>query len=452
MKAVSINWLVLKRLLLAAVGVAVLVVPIVLYFAGKGAENAALSLAMANSADFRLHVSQKDPVHSADLEFEARKLLGRDFARVAVYGPDKSPVLDITAPGKEPLAQAAGRHLHDFPEGVYGDSHALRRGGELVVQVLVALRGDGGAVLGYFEGLYQVPPPARVEVDAATARSAVIALAIVFLTAAVLYPVIIGLNRSVLGLSADLVAANLELLETLGNAVAKRDSDTDEHNYRVCLYAIRFAETLGLPPEQIRRLTVGAFLHDVGKIGISDNILLKPGALTDREFELMRQHVRIGGDIIAGSRWLARAKDVVLFHHERYDGSGYLQGLKGNRIPLSARLFAIIDVFDALTSKRPYKEPVSADAALKLMQAERATHFDPKLLDVFVNLVPELSGLAGRLEAGRARVQLRRLLAKYFLDDQASVPRNRRIPGWLAKRHGTKRNTVSAEERDRSQG
>lgn len=452
MQAVSIYWLVLRRVLLTAAGVALLVVPVVLYFAGKGAENAALSLAMANSAEFRRHVAERGTAHLADLELEARKLLARDFARVAVYGPDKSPVLDITATDKEPLAQAAGRHLHDFPEGVYGDSHALRRGGELMVQVLVALRGRGGKNLGYFEGLYQVPPPARVEVDAATVRSAVIALVIVFVTATVLYPVIIALNRSVLGLSADLVAANLELLETLGNAVAKRDSDTDEHNYRVCLYAIRFAEELGLTHEQIQRLTVGAFLHDVGKIGISDNILLKPGKLTEPEFESMRQHVRIGGDIIAGSRWLARAKDVVLFHHEHYDGSGYLQGLKGDRIPLSARLFAIIDVFDALTSKRPYKEPVSVDAALKLMQAGRASHFDPKLLDVFVKLVPQISGLAGRLEAGRARVLLRRLLAKYFLADQASVPRNSRIPRWLAKRGGMKRKTVRAEERDQSQG
>lgn len=214
------------------------------------------------------------------------------------------------------------------------------------------------------------------------------------------------------------------------------------------VYAIRFAEALGLSPEQIRRLTVGAFLHDVGKIGISDNILLKPGKLTAQEFELILQHVSIGGDIIAGSRWLSRGKDVVLFHHERYDGRGYLQGLKGEHIPLSARLFAIIDVFDALTSSRPYKEALSADTALKLMLGERGCHFDPKLLDVFVRLAPEINGRVGRLEGVRARGLLRRLLARYFSGDVARDQIHRHFPKWFVEHGGIRRKAVHRFDRD----
>jgi len=128
----------------------------------------------------------------------------------------------------------------------------------------------------------------------------------------------------------------------------------------------------------------------VGKIGISDTILLKPAGLTAEEFAVMRTHVALGVEIIAPSRWLQAAREVVEFHHEKYDGSGYLQGLKGEAIPLNARIFALADVFDALTSRRPYKEPMPLEKALAIIAKDAGSHFDPVLAATFATVAPPL--------------------------------------------------------------
>ena len=121
----------------------------------------------------------------------------------------------------------------------------------------------------------------------------------------------------------------------------------------------------------------------MGKIGISDNILLKPDKLSEEEYGVMRSHVLLGLDIISQSEWLRGARDVIEFHHEKYDGTGYLKGLKGNEIPLNARIFTIVDVFDALTSRRPYKQAFSFDESMKLLNQDRGKRFDPELFDMF---------------------------------------------------------------------
>lgn len=121
----------------------------------------------------------------------------------------------------------------------------------------------------------------------------------------------------------------------------------------------------------------------MGKIGIPDSILLKPGKLTADEFEAMKRHVVIGGQIISKAHWLGDARDVVEYHHEKWDGSGYMRGLRGEQIPVSARIFAIVDVFDALTSRRPYKEPLSLDATLAIIDKDAGSHFDPALVIAF---------------------------------------------------------------------
>ena len=172
-------------------------------------------------------------------------------------------------------------------------------------------------------------------------------------------------------------------MEVMGAAIAKRDSDTHAHNYRVTLYALALGRAAELPAPTLRTLIAGAFLHDVGKIGIPDAILLKPAKLSTEEFETMKQHVALGRDILASATWLAQAIDVAEFHHEKFDGSGYLRGLAGEDIPLTARVFAIADVFDALTSRRPYKEPMSPQSALEIMARDAGSHFDPALFTRF---------------------------------------------------------------------
>ncbi len=187
---------------------------------------------------------------------------------------------------------------------------------------------------------------------------------IVFLTTIILYLVIMHLTNKLVRTSADLLDANMESLELLGSAIAQRYSDNHAHNFRVTLLSIALTKAKKLPHYQIRTLITGAFLHDVGKIGISDNILLKPGKLTDAEFNIMKTHVNFGVEIIKDSVWLSDANEVVSCHHEKFDGRGYPNSLRGENIPLNTRLIAIADVFDALVSERPYKKAFSFDKAM----------------------------------------------------------------------------------------
>ena len=183
--------------------------------------------------------------------------------------------------------------------------------------------------------------------------------------------------------ASQLLRANTGMLEVLGSAIAKRDSDTSAHNYRVTIHAIQLGKSLGFSNTELCSLIKGSFLHDVGKIAISDSILLKPGKLTCDEFEVMKTHVIHGSEIIRNYEWLRDADDVVLHHHEKFNGSGYPHGLKWDQIPINARIFALADVFDALTSKRPYKEPIPVDKSMAIMSGDAGTHFDPDLFRVF---------------------------------------------------------------------
>lgn len=215
-------------------------------------------------------------------------------------------------------------------------------------------------------------------------------LAIMFiLIFSAVYPTILLLHRGFIDKAKKLSKSNIDILKTLGSAIAKRDSDTNMHNYRVTLYSIILAESIGFPKKDFNSLIRGAFLHDIGKIGISDSILLKPGKLNDEEFKIMKTHTNIGKEIINNNTLLYDALDIIECHHEKFDGSGYPKGLKDEEIPLSARIFAIVDVFDALTSKRPYKEPFSYEKAESIMMNESGKHFDPDLLNAFFNTVDD---------------------------------------------------------------
>lgn len=216
-------------------------------------------------------------------------------------------------------------------------------------------------------------------------------------------------------LSAALLDANLEALAMLGSAIAKRDADTDAHNFRVVVYAVRLAEARGLPEEEIRELIKGAFVHDVGKIGVRDAVLLKPGRLETDEFTEMRRHVEHGLEIVRRSAWLARAAEVVGGHHEKFDGSGYPRGLAGDAIPLAARVFAIADVFDAVTSDRPYHRPRTLEETLELAREGSGRHFDPELVDRFLTIAPALHArFANRDEEPRREAA--QIVARYFRD------------------------------------
>jgi len=178
-------------------------------------------------------------------------------------------------------------------------------------------------------------------------------------------------------------------LQALGAAIDLRDSETAGHSRRVCRYSLEIARAIGWSEKQLENLARGAYLHDIGKLGIPDRILLKPGLLTVEERKLMQLHVQIGFDLVKGIDFLSEASEIVLMHHERYDGGGYPRGLRGSEILLGARIFAIADTLDAITSNRPYRRASAFESAREIIRQCSGSQFDPLVVDVFLNAPEE---------------------------------------------------------------
>jgi len=192
-----------------------------------------------------------------------------------------------------------------------------------------------------------------------------------------------------------------EIIFRLALAVEYRDSDTGDHTWRVARYSQIIAEELGLAPDVCRSLYLAAPLHDVGKVGVPDGILLKPGRLDPDEFAAVQTHTTIGQRILGGSasELIRLAAEIAEAHHERWDGSGYPNGLAGTAIPLAARIVAVADVFDALTTQRPYKAAMSFEAALDSLRAESGRHFDPACVAAFCARWADIRVAGGQVRA-----------------------------------------------------
>ncbi|MBF0625752.1 MAG: HD-GYP domain-containing protein [Magnetococcales bacterium] len=278
----------------------------------------------------------------------------------------------------------------------------LVRNGELFVLIVREMAGVGETRPGRFQGVFHIEGETRDHVINAAMEAVALTSLTVLMTAGILYPIITQLHRDLVIRSDELMRSHTAILQALGSAIAKRDSDTHLHNFRVTFYSVRLAEAAARPPREIAALIKGAFLHDLGKIAISDTILLKQGRLTDEEMATMKSHVTHGMEMVAGVPWLTESRDVVGSHHERWDGTGYPAGLAGEAISMNARIFAIADVFDALTSRRPYKAPLPLDRVLGMLQSERGCHFDPRLLDIFLPMASRLFEAAHQHEVSMA--------------------------------------------------
>jgi putative two-component system response regulator len=184
----------------------------------------------------------------------------------------------------------------------------------------------------------------------------------------------------------------LEIIHRLGHAAEYKDNETGYHIIRMSLFCAALGRGLGMSPAEVEMIQRSTPMHDVGKIGIPDRVLLKPGKLDPAEWEIMKTHAAIGADLLAGSNspLIQMASVIALTHHEKWDGSGYPRALAGEDIPLAGRICAVCDVFDALTSERPYKRAWSVEDALAEIQKGRGKHFDPNLVDVFVTILPEV--------------------------------------------------------------
>jgi two-component system response regulator RpfG len=207
------------------------------------------------------------------------------------------------------------------------------------------------------------------------------------------------LERRVAEATSEIRLRERETLLRLARAGEYRDEETGNHIIRMAKYSRIIAEELGLSREDAEVIEMAAPMHDIGKIGIRDGILLKPGKLTPEEFEIMKTHTVIGYEILkdSPSKFLQMGGVIALGHHEKYDGTGYPNGLMGDLIPIEARIVAVADVYDALVSERPYKNAWSTQAALDYMESISGKHFDPEVLNAFLSQIDAVTKIQGML-------------------------------------------------------
>lgn len=198
-----------------------------------------------------------------------------------------------------------------------------------------------------------------------------------------------GLERKVAEQAKALASVYLDTIEALISALDAREQETGNHSERVSSYTRALAVRMGLSVEETDTVAQGALLHDIGKIGITDNILLKPAKLTESEWVVMRTHPQVGFDILSKVPALKYAAQIVLTHQEKYDGTGYPNGLKGEAIPLGARIFAVVDTLDAMTTDRPYRKSLPYEAAREEIIRYSGAQFDPAVVEVFLSIAKE---------------------------------------------------------------
>ena len=205
--------------------------------------------------------------------------------------------------------------------------------------------------------------------------------------------------------TAQILARENEIILRLSKATDYRDPETGAHILRVAHYARHIAENLGLPEAERELVYQAAPMHDIGKVGIPDHVLLKPGKYLPEEFEIMKHHSRIGYEILADSQVpvLQAGAQIALSHHEKFDGSGYPDGLKGESIPIFGRICAVADVFDALTCWRPYKAPWETERAVALLREEAGRHFDPACVEAFLDRWDEVLEIKRKIQDDHVR-------------------------------------------------
>ena len=391
------------RIASVSVLLAAIASPAAWYMARERAEEDTVALAMQES---RRLLWQFDSVALAQAGAQqqaqraAEALTGGLFDIAEMYAPDGRKLAESMTQDGAAIEDAMPKHGEPRYQQASYESMSLPTG-RWVLRVFVPLRAqtETGPISGYFEGVRLIPAWQEAQMVQGAAWVAMLVALASLLCGAVIYPVVVHLSAENERKAREVLDSHLAMMEALGRAIARRDSDTGAHNYRVAWIATRIGEVLGVAGSRMQALIVGSFLHDVGKIGIPDAILLKPGRLDDEEMAVMRTHVDQGETIVAGISWLEEAVAIVTGHHEKWDGTGYPRRLSGETIPLGARIFAVADVFDALTSRRPYKEPMSFEKATGIIRHDAGTHFDPAVVEAFMGIAHDIhETLTGRSE------------------------------------------------------
>lgn len=400
------------RIAAASLMLACIVAPISWWLATESAEDEVVALAIEESHRFLRHFDAVD-MDGAGAEQRAREaaktIAGGVFDIAEIYDRTGRKMAESATDEGEKIEIALPKHGEPLYLKESYESLELKDQ-RWVLRVFIPLRdtgaGQGAPITGYFEGVRIVPEWQRQQIRNAAFGAALLAGLAALLCGVVIYPIVVRLSAENERKAREVLDSHISMMEALGRAIAKRDSDTGAHNYRVAWIAARIGESFGLSGNTMQALIAGSFLHDVGKIGIPDAILLKPGRLDAAEMEVMRTHVVLGEEIVRGMGWLDGAHEVVAAHHEKWDGGGYPRQLAKEAIPLSARIFAVADVFDALSSKRPYKEPMPFEQVMETLKNDTGRHFDPAVMAVFESMA---AGIQAQLQ-GSSEETVRTLL------------------------------------------
>ncbi|GAB4211444.1 MAG: hypothetical protein Fur007_01740 [Rhodoferax sp.] len=394
--------------------------PVAWFVQRENAESAIVALGIEESGRL-LHrfdaIDLQGPNAASHAQEAAGIISGGMFDIVEIYDAQGHKLASsVTDDGRaiEPLLPHHGKPVYDQPFYL----SARPRSDLWALRVFVPLRNSATdaslPVTGYFEGVRVMPKWQKDQIFSGALTAAVMIGMASLLCGLVMYPVVIRLAGENERKAREVLDSHIAMMEALGRAIAKRDSDTGAHNYRVAWLAANIGERKGFAGDAMQALIAGSFLHDVGKIGIPDAILLKPGKLDAAELEIMRTHVTQGREIVTGMGWLDGANAVVACHHEKWNGSGYPCGLVGEAIPLSARIFAVADVFDALCSRRPYKEPMSFEQAMAILDKDTGTHFDPSVMAVFKPMARRLYDELAQCDEDGARKLLEDRVRRHF--------------------------------------
>jgi HD-GYP domain-containing protein (c-di-GMP phosphodiesterase class II) len=415
---INIHRLVLRRLLLAWLVISLVLGVVVHLVEVDRMEKAIVMVANTKMQELTLgDLLDLPPEKNSqdELQLRSASFLQKNFIVIEVFAADGQRVARITNPAQADLQAQWLRSLERLPRDQTRHIHRLEREGETLVEMTFPVH-QSGLLRGHIAAIFRLEPMVQQMLFGGMERRLLLVLLIVTGTTIALYPVIIQLNRSLWQSARKILQGNLETVSVLSAAIAMRDIETGEHNARVTLYALALAKAVELEEALMQGLILGALLHDVGKIGIPDQILHKSERLSAEEQETMRQHVAHGVRIISGSAWLHQAREVIEFHHEKYDGSGYLKGLRGNEIPEVARIFAIADVFDALVSSRPYKPPLSVSEARQMILNDADTHFDPDFVAVFANMAERCHKAVQGKDSEALIAEIHRQASPYFLE------------------------------------
>ncbi|WP_136414042.1 HD-GYP domain-containing protein [Herbaspirillum sp. ST 5-3] len=411
---------------IASILLAAVASPAAWFVAHRNAEQSTVSLAMEESRRLlHLHHFDTEALSGPKASEQARKasdaLAGGLFDIAEIYDRNGQKLaITMTEAGRLVEGQLP---VHVRPEKAVASFESLKlHDKRWVLRVFVPLKaaaeGDSGPIAGYFEGVRVVSDWQREQMFGTALTAALMVGVASLMCGAVIYPVVVRLSAENERKTSEILTSHISMMEALGRAIAKRDSDTGAHNLRVAWIAARIGECIGLHGKPMQSLIIGSFLHDVGKVGIPDAILRKPARLSAEESEIMQTHVAQGEDIVSNIDWLDEAKAVVVAHHERWDGSGYPRKLAGEAIPLAARIFAVADVFDALCSRRAYKEPMRFEEAMDILEAETGSHFDPKVMAAFRPIAREVFNCLSQANEKDTRQMLEERIRVHFTSDR----------------------------------